>query len=242
MATCPDCGAENRESARFCNECGAKLGLAIAEAPPTPAEAGPEDDGVTAPADEGEGAVESEPSLQEEVNESPPEESAQPEPEPEFESEADVTEPEGDESAADESAADTEPAEEAPEEVQESVEEEVVEEPGPPKTGYLIFPDHSEQPIPPSQWLIGRADLAKFVSDPGKVNEISRGHMTVFQEGERYFVEDGTTMVQRKASANKTWLVRNGSRTLVTGKGRSELQDADEIDVAELVTLQFVLR
>jgi len=90
--------------------------------------------------------------------------------------------------------------------------------------------------------LIGRTDLAKFLPDPGKANEISRGHLTVFQEGDKFFVEDGTTMVQRKRSTNKTWLVRGSSRILVTGNGRNELQDADEIDVAELVKLQFVLK
>jgi len=106
----------------------------------------------------------------------------------------------------------------------------------------LIFPDGTEQPIPPSQWLIGRADLAKFLSDPDKAPEISRGHLTVFQEGEMFFIEDGKTMVQEKPSANKTWLVRDGSRILVTGTGRNELRDADEIDVAELVKLHFVAK
>jgi hypothetical protein len=112
----------------------------------------------------------------------------------------------------------------------------------PSKLGYLVFPDDTEQPIPQSQWLIGRADLAKYVSDPDKASEISRGHMTVFQEGEKFFVEDGKTMVQERPSANKTWLVRGGAKILVTGTGRNELQDADEIDVAELVKLQFVAK
>jgi len=108
------------------------------------------------------------------------------------------------------------------------------------RAGYLVFPDNTEQPIPPSQWLIGRADLAKYLSDPEKAPEISRGHLTVFQEGEKFFIEDGKTMVQDKPSSNKTWLVREGNRILVTGTGRNELQDDDEIDVAELVKLQFV--
>jgi hypothetical protein len=112
----------------------------------------------------------------------------------------------------------------------------------PSKLGYLVFPDDTEQPIPQSQWLIGRADLSKYVSDPDKASEISRGHMTVFQEGEKFFVEDGKTMVQERPSANKTWLVRGGAKILVTGTGRNELQDADEIDVAELVKLQFVAK
>jgi len=49
-------------------------------------------------------------------------------------------------------------------------------------------------------------------------------------------------MVQRRPSTNKTWLVRGSSRILVTGTGRTELRDDDEIDVAELVKLQFVVR
>jgi zinc-ribbon domain len=241
VATCPDCGSENRDDARFCNECGAKLGLAIAEPAPTPSPVGGDEEGMASVVDEGGAVLELEPGEEAEV----PESTAEASPEPEPESETDVTEPEG-EAAADAAEAQADVAEEVQEGVedegQEAVEEEAAEEPGPPKTGYLVFPDHSEQPIPPSQWLIGRADLARFVSDPGKVNEISRGHLTVFQEGVQFFIEDGTTMVQRKASSNKTWLVRNGTRILVTGKGRNELQDADEIDVAELVTLQFVLR
>ena len=84
--------------------------------------------------------------------------------------------------------------------------------------------------------------MSKFLPDSGKANEISRGHLTVFQEGEKFFIEDGKTMVQRKASTNKTWLIRGNDRILVTGTGRNELQDADEIDIAELVKLQFVVR
>lgn len=237
LATCPACGSENRDNAKFCDGCGAKLGLAIAEAQPSSPQGEAEDEGLSPPADEGEGVVESDSSGTMEVFES-----TEPEAEPVAEVGADLAEAEDEAEAtpAEATEAEADVQEEVQEEVQEDAPEEETE--GPPKTGYLIFPDHSEQPIPPSQWLIGRAELSKFVSDPGKVNEISRGHLTVFQEGNRFFVEDGTTMVQRKASANKTWLVRNGSRTLVTGTGRTELQDADEIDVAELVTLQFVLR
>ena len=171
VTMCSACDSENREGARFCNACGAKI-----------------------------------------------------EPEAESSELKLAAMPAEDEGPAEA----TEPEEELPAE--------------PPRAGYLVFPDNTEQPIPPSQWLIGRTDLAKFLPDPKKANEISRGHLTVFQEGDRFFVEDGTTMVQRKPSTNKTWLVRGSSRILVTGTGRTELQDEDEIDVAELVTLQFVVR
>ena len=230
MTKCSDCGSENRPDAKFCDTCGAKLGLAIAKGgpkgPPQPFEdEGPsgsfDESGDSAVSfDEGEGAVDS----------GPGEEDEAPGPTTEPEQGIDLLEPEGEASAD---------AAEAGDEVEEASED-VSEEP--PKAGYLVFPDNSEQPIPPSQWLIGRTDLAKFLTDPKQANEISRGHLTVFQEGNRFFVEDGTTMVQRKPSSNKTWLIRNGSRTLVTGTGRNELRDSDEIDVAELVKLQFVLK
>ncbi|TLZ56318.1 MAG: FHA domain-containing protein [Methanobacteriota archaeon] len=215
MASCPDCGSENRQDARFCDACGGRLDLQVAEpeqqSTPTPTE--DQDPAFASVADEGEGAVDSMFTGEEGTSDS----TAEPEPE------IDVTEPES----------------EAPAESVETEEEPPAQT---PKAGYLVFPDDTEQPIPPSQWLIGRADVSKFLPDPEKANEISRGHLTVFQEGERFFVEDGKTMVQRKASTNKTWVIRGSDRILVTGTGRTELQDDDEIDIAELVTLQFVVK
>src|SRR2546428_13894469 len=111
------------------------------------------------------------------------------EPEPAGEAEppaADLPEPEGEGSSdlgnvADEGPAEaTEPEEELPAAL--------------PKAGYLVFPDNTEQPIPPSQWLIGRTDLAKFLPNPKQANEISRGHLTGVQEGDPCFVQDGTTI------------------------------------------------
>ena len=216
MTTCSDCGSENREGARFCNACGALIQAETAEvqAPvdPSPLEA-PEDQGLGLSLNTDEPALDSTPGENAEVPDAPSE----------IESGSDWVEDDGEGSA-------------------DSTDTEEALSPEPPKAGYLVFPDDTEQPIPPSQWLIGRADLAKYLGDPEKANEISRGHLTVFQEGERFFVEDGTTMVQRKASANKTWLVRGSTRILVTGAGRNELQDEDEIDVAELVKLQFVVK
>jgi len=233
VTKCSACDSENREGARFCDACGAKI-EPEAETPelklaPMPAE----DEGSVAPTSGDEGAVDS----MFGPDAGGPEPAGEPEPP------ADLTEPEGEGSpdlavveGEGPAAVDTE--DEAP--VAATDTEELPSEP--PKAGYLVFPDNTEQPIPPSQWLIGRTDLAKYLPDPKQANEISRGHLTVFQEGDRFFVEDGTTMVQRKPSTNKTWLVRGSSRILVTGTGRTELQDADEIDVAELVTLQFVVR
>jgi len=224
VTKCSACGSENRQDARFCDACGAKIEpeaeTSELKLAPMPAE----DEGSIAPTNEDESLVDS--------MFGPDAGGLQPTDEPE--PSADAMEPEG-ESSPD--LADVE--DEGPAEATEPEEE----LPAPlPKAGYLVFPDNTEQPIPPSQWLIGRTDLAKYLPDPKQANEISRGHLTVFQEGDRFFVEDGTTMVQRKASTNKTWLVRGSSRILVTGTGRTELQHDDEIDVAELVTLQFVVR
>jgi len=225
MTKCSACDSENREGARFCNACGAKI-EAEAETPELKLASMPaEDEGSVAPTNEDLGAGDS--MFGPDAGE--PEPTGEPEPPT-----ADVPEAEGEGSP---DLADVE--DEGPAEATEPEEELPAE---PPKAGYLVFPDNTEQPIPPSQWLIGRTDLAKFLADPKKANEISRGHLTVFQEGDQFFVEDGTTMVQRKPSTNKTWLVRGTSRILVTGTGRTELQNDDEIDVAELVTLQFVVR
>lgn len=245
MTSCPDCGSENRDGARFCDGCGAGIEPKIAGAEPQVEPVLPEDEGLAPPVTEDEGSLDlvtsEEAAAPDATDESesgfalaetqtePAEDAAEPDSTDEPDAGIDRTETEGEglvestDTEGDLLAEDEGPSE-------------------PAKVGYLVFPDNTEQPIPPSQWLIGRTDLAKFLPDPGKANEISRGHLTVFQEGEQFFIEDGTTMVQRKASANKTWLIRGGSRTLVTGTGRTELQDADEIDVAELVTLQFVLK
>jgi len=228
VTKCSACDSENREGARFCDACGAKIEpdaeTSELKLAPMPAE----DEASVAPTNEDEGAVDS--MFGPDAGE--PEPAAEPEPP------ADSMETEGEaEGEGSPVLADVE--DEGPAEATEPEEALPAE---PLKAGYLVFPDNTEQPIPPSQWLIGRTDLAKYLPDPKQANEISRGHLTVFQEGDRFFVEDGTTMVQRKPSTNKTWLVRGSSRILVTGTGRTELQDADEIDVAELVTLQFVVR
>lgn len=240
MTMCQACDSENREGAKFCDVCGARIETEVDVGGPQLqlAPTSMEDQSlVPSTTDDGddEGSVDSMFSADSDEPESEAGEQASPTGAGEIEDE----QPEASANVEDDGpdvAADTdEGAAEAPE-----TEEELPTEP--PKAGYLVFPDNTEQPIPPSQWLIGRTDLAKYLPNPKQANEISRGHLTVFQEGDRFFIEDGTTMVQRKPSTNKTWLVRGSSRILVTGTGRTELQDADEIDVAELVKLQFVVR
>src|SRR5438876_9839138 len=61
MASCPTCGSENREGARFCDGCGGKIDLEIAEAGPQPASTSIEDQdpAVSSRAEEGDGPVDS---------------------------------------------------------------------------------------------------------------------------------------------------------------------------------------
>ncbi len=118
----------------------------------------------------------------------------------------------------------------------------VGEEPGAPVnggvSGSLVCPDGKEIPITETQKLIGRVDLSKYTSKQDS-NVISRAHLTVYQEGDSFYVEDGKTRVQDKPSTNKTWVVSSGVEEEITGKGKHELQDGDEVSVAGLVKLKF---
>jgi pSer/pThr/pTyr-binding forkhead associated (FHA) protein len=85
--------------------------------------------------------------------------------------------------------------------------------------------------------------LTKYGSG-GNLNHISREHITVFKEGEKFFVQDGKTIVQEKPSRNKTWLISSGQQKKeeITEKGRRELKDGDQISLADVVTLSFTLK
>lgn len=97
------------------------------------------------------------------------------------------------------------------------------------KKGKLVFPDDSEIEIDESQRLLGRADLKSF-SDADS-NGISRGHFTIFEENDKYYLEDGSTNVQYKASEKHTILNDED----ITGKGKIELNDNDTINVSDVV-------
>jgi FHA domain-containing protein len=109
------------------------------------------------------------------------------------------------------------------------------------KRGFLLMPDRSQIEITPTQRLIGRIDLSKYISEDD-MNHVSRGHITVFKEGEKYYVQDGKTIVQEKPSKNKTWLLSGGQKEEITEKGRRELNDGDEINIADTVTLLFAIK
>ena len=97
------------------------------------------------------------------------------------------------------------------------------------KKGKLVFPDDSEIEIDESQRLLGRADLKNFLDSDS--NNISRGHFTVFEEYGKYYLEDGSTNVQYKASEKHTILNDED----ITGKGKIELNDGDTIKVSDAV-------
>jgi len=97
------------------------------------------------------------------------------------------------------------------------------------KKGKLVFPDDSEIEIDESQRLLGRADLKNFLDSDS--NDISRGHFTVFEEYGKYYLEDGSTNVQYKASEKHTILNDED----ITGKGKIELNDGDTIKVSDAV-------
>jgi len=111
------------------------------------------------------------------------------------------------------------------------------------KRGFLVMPDNTSQiEITPTQTPIGRIHLTKYGSG-GNLNHISREHITVFKEGEKYFVQDEKTIVQEKPSRNKTWLISTGQQKEdITEKGRRELKDGDQISLADVVTLSFTLK
>jgi pSer/pThr/pTyr-binding forkhead associated (FHA) protein len=113
--------------------------------------------------------------------------------------------------------------------------------------GYLTLPDGSQIEITLSQRGIGRVDLARFLTQSDDLNQISRAHATVWSESTpdgqaKFFVEDGVTNVQNKASLNGTALVRSGNREEIKEKGRHELQNGDEIDIAEVIKLKFTIQ
>jgi hypothetical protein len=110
------------------------------------------------------------------------------------------------------------------------------------KRGFLVMPDGSQIEITMTQTSIGRIQLSNYISE-GDMNYISKEHITVFKEGEKYFVQDGKTTVQKKPSRNKTWLISGGKqKEEITEKGRRELNDGDQISIADAVTLSFSLR
>lgn len=125
---------------------------------------------------------------------------------------------------------------------QQQHQQELQKPPNVDRKGFLVMPDKSQVEITSIQTAIGRVHLSKYIPERD-TNFISREHITVYKEGERYFVEDGKTIVQEKPSSNKTWLISGGQqKEEITGKGRYELKDGDQIMIADVVRLSFDLK
>ena len=97
-------------------------------------------------------------------------------------------------------------------------------------TGKLVFPDKTVYAIDDSQRLVGLADLRKHTKQ--EPNLISRSHFTIYKKNEKYFIKDGVTNVQNKASKNNTSV--NGEE--LTGD-EHELENGDKILVSDVEML-----
>ncbi len=97
-------------------------------------------------------------------------------------------------------------------------------------TGKLVFPDKTVFAIDDSQRLVGLADLRKHTKQ--EPNLISRSHFTIYKKNEKYFIKDGVTNVQNKASKNNTSV--NGEE--LTGD-EHELENGDKILVSDVEML-----
>ena len=96
--------------------------------------------------------------------------------------------------------------------------------------GRLIFSDERILTIDNSQRLIGRADLKIHTKkDP---NLISRSHFTIYKKDQGYFMKDGITNVQNKASENGT--IVNEDKL---SKNEYELKNGDKILVSDVLIL-----
>ena len=94
-------------------------------------------------------------------------------------------------------------------------------------TGKLVFPDKTVFAIDDSQRLVGLADLRKHTKQ--EPNLISRSHFTIYKKNEKYFIKDGVTNVQNKASENNT-SVNDEKLT----EDERELQNGDVILVSDV--------
>ena len=65
--------------------------------------------------------------------------------------------------------------------------------------------------------------------------QVSRKQFTISKESDSYYIEDGITSVQDKASGNHTTL--NGKD--ITDQGKHELNDGDTIGIATVLDATF---
>jgi pSer/pThr/pTyr-binding forkhead associated (FHA) protein len=96
--------------------------------------------------------------------------------------------------------------------------------------GRLVLSDNHILPIDSSQRLVGRADLKKYTEKDQ--NLISRSHFTVYEKDLKYFIRDGTTNVQNKASESNT--IVNEEKL---SRNERELKNGDKILVSDVLIL-----
>ena len=84
--------------------------------------------------------------------------------------------------------------------------------------------------------VVGRSDVSDYLKSAGKDPlQVSRKQFTIFKESDSYYIEDGKTSVQDKASGNHTTV--NGKD--ITGQGKCELNDGDTIGLATVLDVTF---
>ena len=93
----------------------------------------------------------------------------------------------------------------------------------------LVLPDNNEIAVKYPANLLGRKDFEKYVS-PENLQYISRRHFTVNTDGSRYYIED-----QNSSNSTKVNSVN------IKGLGWQELKNGDRIDLADAVTMTFVV-
>jgi len=109
--------------------------------------------------------------------------------------------------------------------------------PPPPSGPTLELPNNTTIQIDAAAKVLGRNEMLSYLSSLQGVDPmvVSRQHFTILQENDKYYIEDGNTIVQDKASTNHTYL--NGED--ITGKGKRELSNGTVIDLANTVKLTF---
>jgi pSer/pThr/pTyr-binding forkhead associated (FHA) protein len=91
----------------------------------------------------------------------------------------------------------------------------------------LTMPDGSELLLAGNNRSFGRQDFDKFLA-PDKRSFISRQHVNIWYENDRYYIED-------RSSTNGTSL--NGSD--IKGNGRHALENGDVIELAGKLSITF---
>ena len=84
--------------------------------------------------------------------------------------------------------------------------------------------------------VVGRSDVSDCLKSQNKDPlQVSRKQFTIFKESDSYYIEDGKTSVQDKASGNHTTV--NGKD--ITEQGKYELNDGDTIGLATVLDVTF---